>query len=215
MASHPTARLLLGTLACALLCFGAGCDELATNEEPEKKAETMPPARVDLPPVPSDLGVPKTPEKHPDGTLTVTGLLRNRPAYIEQEIQVKGFITSIYDCPHWEKNQPKKPRRPGRKPPKKKEEEEDAEAKMCERPHFYLVSKADEKPGDKSLLVVGIDPFIQGKIDEEEIKSGEEHTLTGTFIEIAEGFTAADKGLLKLTAIKGFDPAEEEEEEKK
>ena len=206
--SQPVRWLLL---AGALLLLGSSaCDEAATTDAPEKKASTLPPARIDLPSVPADLGVPKTPEKHGDGSLTVEGLLRNRPKYLNQEIQVKGHITAIYDCPHWEKNQPKNPRK--KKVRKiKMEAEEDIAAKMCERPHFYLVSKADEKPGEKSLLVVGLPQFIQDKIDEEEIKSGEEHTLSGTFGELAEGFTAAEKGLLRLASVKGFEPEPEED----
>ena len=205
--SSPNILRLLSLLlaAAAGLIFLTGCQEEADKEKTPK--DTRPPANVNLPAIPPDLGVQKTPDKHADGSLTVTGLLRNRPKYLTKEITVKGHITSVYDCPHWEKNQPKR-RRP-KKGKTKKDQDPNAEAKMCQRPHFYIADKADAK--DKLLLVVRVSPFLQEKFDEEAIKTGELHVLTGTFIEIAEGFTAADQGLLELTGIKGFEPEVEEE----
>lgn len=212
----PTGRRVLALALLALLALGAtACDQVQAlinppPQEAPKPEDNLPPAKVDLPPVPQDLGKHSTPEKHADGALTVAGLLRNRPKYLDKKVTVKGHITWIYDCPY--DDEPAKGKRPPRRPKKKKKDPE-AEPKMCDRPHMLIADKADEK--ERTMMVVGLTPELEEFIKNKEIDVGQEHTIDGVFLEEAEGFTAADYGLVQVTVIKGFEPKPPEEEDPK
>ncbi len=187
------------TVAAVFLSFAfLACDDA---EDTKKKPEdNLPPAKVDLPPIPADLGQSSTPEKLADGSLTVRGVFRQRMALLDKPITVTGFVDWIYNCPHWEDRKKKRRRR---KKKKKGEEEE----KLCERPHFYITDKPDAKPDEEDkLLVVGLGEYIHEELFQEgKIKLKVKHTFTGNFADLGDGFAAPDKGLLILTKIKGME----------
>ena len=172
----------------------AACDEPA-EQEPKVN---VPAANVDLPEVPADLGESAIPVRHPDGSLSVDGLKRNRHAYLEKEVSVKGQIVWIYECPY---ERPKKKKR-GRKPK--------ADAPVtprCQRAHLYIADTAGE--GQVRLLVVGLPNYLQEHFDNGEIKVGGTYTMTGTYADIGAGFANPEEGLLHLGKIAGFEPPPE------
>lgn len=196
---NNTTPLLLALLATALLCVG--CEEPKPAEGDDQPAG--PPARVDLPAIPDDLGKSAIPERHADGALTVDGVKRNRIGWLEKEVTVRGEIAWIYKCPY-EKPDKKKRR------PKKKPDEEAEEGPRCQRAHFYITDKGGDPK--QRLLIVGLSTALEESFEKGDLKLGDEHTMTGTFLEVGNGFVASDEGLVVLGTIKGFEPEEEEGE---
>jgi hypothetical protein len=197
-----TTRPTVLALVLVATVFGlAACDE---TESKDPKASNLPPANVDLPAIPSDLGENAIPERHPDGALTVDGIKRSRLSWLDKEVTVKGKIAWVYKCPY-EKDDKKK------RPKKRKPDEEAAEddGPRCQRAHFYIVDTAGD--ADVRLLIVGLSPELEESFEKGDIKLGDEHTMTGTFLEIGNGFVASDEGLVVLGTIKGFEPPPEEE----
>jgi hypothetical protein len=176
---------------CALLVFSLACEE--GKQDASKSEEVNPIVPVDLPSVPADLGQSKIPEKYADGSLTIDGLRRNRRAHLGKDILIKGTIAWIYECPYADEY--KKRRR-------KKKKDDTKDENLCQRDHFYI---SDGPREEERLLVVGVSPFLKGIIEKKELKVGEEHIFNGRYTDIADGFAAADKGLLKLGEIKGFE----------
>ncbi len=142
------ARLLL------LLVLAFGSALVACEEPPPPEPKVDPPlVAVNLPAIPSDLGQSAIPEKLPDGSLTIDGLLRKRLAVLDKPVQVSGFITWVYDCPH--KLDDKERARRRRKKRKKKKGDEEKEVLMCERTHFAIADTMNAKE-DKRMLDVGV-----------------------------------------------------------
>lgn len=191
--------VLVLTAAVFLL---AGCDEPGSAEG-DDGASQLPPAHVDLPAIPADLGENAIPERYPDGALTVDGIKRNRHSWLDKKVTVKGQIAWIYKCPY-EKDD-KKVRRPRKKPA---EDAEEDDGPRCQRAHFYIIDKTGDP--EVRLLIVGLTDALEESVEKGDIKVGDEHTMTGTFLEIGNGFVASDDGLIVLETIKGFEPPEEE-----
>ncbi len=188
-------------LVLVAVLFGlTACDE-SKPAGPEGDSK-LPPANIDLPAIPSDLGDNAIPERHVDGSLTIDGLKRNRLSWLDKEVTVKGQIAWVYKCPYEKDDKKKKPRK--RKP----EEEAEEEGPRCQRAHFYIIDKNGE--ADLRLLVVGLTDELEESFEKGDLKVGDEHTMTGTFLEIGNGFVASDEGLVVLGTIKGFEPEEEE-----
>jgi hypothetical protein len=183
-------------VAAALLFLG-GCDD-GSNEQDGQKVPDLPPAEINLPAVPADLGQSKYLLRHPDGSLTVHGIKRDRLAWLEKEVTVKAQIVWVYDCPYDDKK-PKTRRR-------KKDSEEVDEGPRCQRAHFY-VGDREGQPKER-LLVVGLTSELEESFEKEDLKVGDEHTIKGSFVEIGDGFVASDEGLLMLGTIAGYEPKE-------
>ena len=194
----PESPLWCAALALALTVTLGGCDE-DPGPDAQPKEDIKPLVPVDLPAVPDDLGKSEIPEKYADGSLTIDGILRNRRVYLDQDVLVKGIIVWIYECPYADEYKKR------RRQPKKSEDEEE---NLCQRDHFYI---ADKARSDDRLLVVGLSPFLKEALEKDKIKIGEQHVFNGRFTEIADGFAAADEGLLQLGEVKGFEEPEEEQ----
>lgn len=194
-----TALLAVGL--CAMVSL-AGCGP-SEEEEAKAKAEIVPLAPVDLPPVPGDLGVVEVPDSHADGSLTVDGLRRNRLQHLDQPVSIKGFLVWNYVCPYAEE------KKNNRRRPKRKDDAEKKDENLCQRAHFYV---ADKPRSDERLLVVGLGGHVVTLLEEEKIKVGELYTFKGSYVDIADGFAAPEEGLLNLDVIVGFEPEEDEEE---
>ncbi len=164
-------RLLFCSILCILLI---GCDRPASNVEVEtsKPGPNAPAPTVDLPPPPTkeDFIIE---ERHGDGTFRVQGLIEYKDKHLEEEVVVKGVVTSIS---------------PVCDPGKAKEE-----GTKCPEPH--LVIRDDEAGAQKDLLVVGYpDDFIKRA----KLKEGEVYDFKGTYQMMGRGFTASENGLLIL-----------------
>lgn len=209
--AHPGFRVLrslsiLGAAALVALTF-VGCDGDAPKEDAD--VANLPPARVDLPAVPADLGQSSIPEKHPDGSLTIDGLRRQRQKNLDQEVTVKGKVSFVYRCEFWVDKDKKKPVRRRRR----KGEEEEGPPKMCERHHFVMVD-VKGKP-DNGLLVVGLDDHYQAKVEDALLNDGDILTVTGKYTDIGDGFVETERGLINVREIAELKPTEEELEKKK
>jgi hypothetical protein len=171
-----------------------GCEPEAEVKEPEKE---LPPAVVDLPEIPADLGVSKVPERHPDGSYTIDGIRRNRKKHLDNKVLVKGTVVWIYKCAYLEE---KKKLRPGQKQAKR---DPDEPAPTCQPPHIQI---ADDPASDKNrMMVVKLDDFLEEQIDEGVLKIGDEHTFEGTYADIGLSFAAVEEGLVILDKIVGME----------
>lgn len=185
-------RNVAALLCTAVLGFGAGCQSNssgATMAEPE--ATALPPIKVDLPPPPS-FAASDVPMKYPDGVNTIHGLRHNKklvcdktqpgqpaPAdcLLNKDVQVRGFLLEVYQCPKCPKGQT---------------------CKLCDQPHFFLGDKADTKK-EKSLMVVD---YLMPKETPPALTVGKQYDVKGTFsINSPSGFGASD-GLLVFSEMK-------------
>jgi len=130
---------------------------------------TLPPATVNLPPVP-DLSGPATPLRNPDGSHTVWGL-RSRPAdWVGKEVVVLARVVERYACPD---------------PP--------PEGQKCQAPHFWLADNPDGRPA--RMMVVGYDPEEEETPEPEVDKV---IRLQATFDKRNEQGFVASEGLLRM-----------------
>jgi hypothetical protein len=83
---------------CAYLCgtllgLGPGCDEKEKHPVSPRSS-----TRVQLPDTP-DLTRPPRPLQHPDGVLTVEGVLRQRDQWLGKPVKVRGSVAELRVCP--------------------------------------------------------------------------------------------------------------------
>jgi hypothetical protein len=126
--------------------------------------------KVDLPPQPS-WASSNIPEKHPDGKWSVRGLRRKMKATIGQEVEVKGVIVDVYQCPPEQAKCPK-----------------GKVCKPCDQPHYYLGDTKETKK-ERALVIcnypVKPKPPVLPPV-------GTEVVVGGTFTREAGGFAASD-----------------------
>jgi len=138
-----------------------------------RSQQELPPIKVDLPPQPS-WAQSNIPEKYPDGKWSVRGLRKKLKANLNQEVDVKGIIVDIYQCPPEQVKCPK-----GRV------------CKPCDQPHYFIGDSKDTKK-ERALVVcnypVKPKPPVLPAV-------GTEVVVSGTFTREAGGFAASD-GLL-------------------
>jgi hypothetical protein len=137
--------------------------------------EQMPNMKVDLPPSP-EFKPTTTPEKYPDGKWSVHGVRKQAKTTMGQEVEVKGYILEIYECP------PERAKCTSKKykgPP----------CKACDQPHYYLSDKKEGGKKDKAMLVANYP--IKPKPPKMP-PAGTEVVVTGTFTREAGGFASSD-----------------------
>ena len=203
---RSTSTLIVIATSAALGLTILACEGEESADKPD--ASNLPPANVNLPPVPADLGVSRIPETHPDGSLTIDGLRRNRQAHLDKEVKVKGKVEFVYRCEHWEDKNKRRRRR------RRRGAEDDAPPKMCNRHHFTIIDEADK---DKDpLLIVNLSlPHYQEKIEEGELKEGMTLTISGTYTDLGDGFVETERGLIMMREIDELKPTEEDEKKKR
>ena len=134
------------------------------------RSQELPPIKVDLPPQPS-WAASNIPEKYPDGKWSVRGLRKKLKANLNQDVEVKGFIVDVYQCPPDQAKCPK-----------------GKVCKPCDQPHYYVGDAKDTKK-ERALVVcnypVKPKPPVLPAV-------GTEVVVSGTFTREAGGFAASD-----------------------
>jgi len=132
--------------------------------------QELPPIKVDLPPPPS-WAQSTIPEKYPDGKWSVRGLRKKLKANLNQDVEVKGFIVDVYQCPPEQAKCPK-----------------GKVCKPCDVPHFFVADTKETKK-ERGMVVcnypVKPKPPVLPPV-------GTEVIVSGTFVREAGGFAASD-----------------------
>jgi hypothetical protein len=173
------------------------------------QGQAQPDVKVNLPASP-DFNQQHAPEKYPSGELSVYGLRHSMSKYLDKDVQVKGYLLEVYECPAdirkcnddlaaKSKRQKKAPPKPGALPgkPGAAAEGEEAKCRPCDQPHFFVADTATTKK-ERALLVADypVKDWDSGKPKPLTLKAGEQVTVTGTFaINSITGF-AASNGLI-------------------
>jgi hypothetical protein len=194
------------------LLLAAGCDQggLKGAEAEVKKTNIQ----LDLPPVPEF----EAPSAHPDGTHAVSELLLKGRKLFGNKLEVKGYVTWIYDCLSHK-------RKPGQtdKQAKKMIEEDPS---LCDRPHFIMGDEPDT-PNEKGIWVVEVPREMRKDelklMNDDEIaalppvpvfKIGDEVVVTGTWdVKSPKGF-ARSVGLVVYESMKNLTTPMEEPDKK-
>ena len=183
-ANQPTrvASIIVLMLAVAL----AACSESGDNKKEEKQADpNLPPAQVDLPSPPPESAF-DIPEKNPDGTLRVQGVIQYQAKHLGNNVRIKGVLVDIRgDC------DPAKAKKKG---------------EPCPEPHFII---KDEKGAEKELAVVGFDREF---FERAEVEADQTHTFEGSYKKVAQGFANSESGLLLLDKLDDINVLEEKTE---
>ena len=174
----------LALLLCTtfLACGLSGCESQDTDkiEKHEKKTARAP---VDLPPKPNLDSILNAPRQHPDGALTVTGLILDKNQYFGTNVMVRGVVREVSeDCPF--KTDPKeKENRP--KPGEYR--------RMCK---VVSVTLADSSIAPKELLIINYPPYLHP-----HLKPGTEMLVKGNYDIEAGGFVRPRDGLLLVEEV--------------
>lgn len=182
----PLARRFAALLLAApvALVF-VGCEQPDPQEEERQARIAELRAQVDLPAVPP-LERLQMPERMPDGTWSVAGLMMNRAELMDSDVEVTALLREVYECDRPEGS-----------------ESRDG----CIRPHFFV---ADTLRTPQRLLAVGYDERY-----EEQLSEGERYTLVGRYTRTHTGHVSTEDGLIVVQEIRGENilPFEDEEEE--
>lgn len=159
-----------------LILLLGGCDSAG----PEQPLDEFPPdpdlpsAVVDLPPPPPGSAF-EIRERNDDGSLRVEGIMSNRDRYLNESVQIRGFVQEIHgDC------DPTRARQRGER---------------CEEPSFFIVDHLDE---DRRLRVVG---FTNDFRRSAGVSQGSEHLFSGRYQQMGARFVSTEDGLLVLSAV--------------
>ena len=173
----------------------------------------LPPIKVDLPP-PPNFNVQNAPEKYPTGEMSIYGVRKHMSQYLDKDIQIKGFLLQIYECPAEQRkcndDLAAKAKKEAKSAAKKDKDKSGAPAKgaaapaaapaaaggcrPCDQPHFFLGDTPTTKL-DHGLLVADypIKDWNTGKPKALVAKAGDQFVVTGTFaINSITGFAASD-----------------------
>jgi hypothetical protein len=172
-------RPWLHLLVTGLIALSIGCEE--KTEMPTDEIEedpNLPPAIVDLPPAPPASAF-VIPEKNPDGSVRVEGLIGHQHKYLNQPVEVAGHIAYLSaECD----------------PAKAKKTDTE-----CPEPHLVIKDDAD---GVKQLMVVG---YKQELVKRAKLNPGEKRRFKGTYQKVAQGFVASEDGLLLIDQVDDID----------
>lgn len=177
------------------------------------QGQAAPDVKVNLPAAPS-FNQEHAPEKYPSGELSVYGLRHSMTKYLDKDVQVKGYLLELYECPaeirkcnddlaSKSKRQKKAPPKPGALPGKpgaaaaEAGDGGDGKCRPCDQPHLFIADSPNTKR-ERALLVADypVKDWDSGKPKPLTIKAGEQVTVTGTFaINSITGF-AASNGLI-------------------
>ncbi|HVZ74477.1 MAG TPA: hypothetical protein VHJ20_18980 [Polyangia bacterium] len=172
-----------------------------------QQSNALPPIKVELPPSPN-FNVQTAPEKYPTGELSIYGVRKHMSQYLDKDVQIKGYLLQIYECPAEQrkcndelaaktKKEKMKERKSGAPPKAPAAEAADAMKNgchPCDQPHFFLGDTATTKV-DHGLLVADypIKDWNTGKPKPLVAKVGDQFVVTGTFaINSITGFAASD-----------------------
>lgn len=201
---YHASRLIACVAVLALLTISTqiGCK---TDDSDQADAESnLPKPDVDLPPVPN-INVDR-PVLHPDGTLTVWGVLQGLEEYLNQWVTVRGYVKHVYVCD----NREAQIARDNLIRRGELDETDEATAAILERcnyPHLYI---ADHLSSERELLVTGYGPDLEARLI-----AGQQYTFGGRFVEETRGFRHAGQGLIYSTSVTGgnLDATEDEEDQ--
>lgn len=183
----PGLALVLG------LSIPPACQQEIPRPAPSERSDVV----ASLPPAPN-LAVKPYAKVHPDGVLTVEGLMRNRDAFLGKTLKVRGVVTKLVKCP-----EPP----PAPEPPDAGPTEGDVVAppprppRLCDPPpQLYLVDR--ERASQRELLVYG---SMWSRLP--EYTEGAEIDVEGTFdILSKDGVFLRQAGLLVLEDVPPPEP---------
>jgi hypothetical protein len=179
----------LALIGCSALATGCGEDPLK-GPKPEIAATTV---KLDLPEVPAfDI-----PGAHPDGTHSVREMRLKSAKLLNTDVQIKGFVTWIYDCVAEEQG-PDDTAETVRK-------RIEADPTLCDRPHFFLGDTPDTT-GERSVWVVDVPRKLRA--DEMRIMSREERASLPKVPEIKVGDEVIVTGTWNRESPSGFSNSE-------
>lgn len=171
------------------------------------QGNALPPIKVDLPP-PPNFNVQNAPEKYPSGEMSIYGVRKHMSQYLDKDVQIKGYLLSIYECPAEQRKcndelaaKSKKESKAAKKGAAPAKVAAPAELKggcrPCDQPHFFLGDTATTKV-DHGLLVADypIKDWNTGKPKPLVAKPGDQFVVTGTFAINSIGGFAASDGLI-------------------
>lgn len=165
----------------------------------------LPPADVQLPPVPN-LDLVDVPPTYDDGSYSVSGLMLDRAEMRDQPLRLTAILQSVYRCEEPElgvegevaalaapaDDQDPFEVRPG-----------------CLRPHMYFV---DNLRGRQRILVTGYDAATY----EPQVHPGQRYVIHGVYRQQTRGFISTEDGLIVVDRIEGegivLEPETPEEE---
>jgi hypothetical protein len=193
------------------------------------QGQELAPIKVDLPPQPN-FNVTNAPETYPTGEMSVYGLRKHTNQNLDKDVQVKAYLTEIYECPPEQrkcndelaaknkKAAKAKAKLAGKAPRKGKGKAADVPApdapaaataacRPCDQPHFFMSDSPAGKK-ERALLVADypVKDWKTGKPKALTAKTGEQYVVTGTFAINSIGGFAASDGLIihkKLVDAKG------------
>ena len=169
------------------------------------QGQALPPIKVNLPATPN-FDAATGPVQHPTGELTVFGLRKQMSKFLDKDVQVKGHLLYLYECPpevrKCNEEADAKAKREKRKaakgaPPPTAAAPPEGGCRPCEQPHFFISDSPTGKM-ERALLVADypLKDWKTGRPKPLTVKQGEVLTVTGTFaINSMTGF-AASNGLL-------------------
>jgi hypothetical protein len=172
------------------------------------QGQALPPIKVNLPPTPN-FDAATAPVQLPTGEYSVYGLRKTMTKILDKDVQVKGYLLYLYECPaeirkcNEEQDAKKKKERrkaaaaPGGLPAKTETPPAEGGCRPCEQPHFFISDQPNGKI-ERAILVADypIKDWKSGKPKPLAVKQGEQYVVTGTFaINSITGF-AASNGLI-------------------
>ncbi len=160
-----------------------GCD--VEDEDEQRKHEAVKSrVPVELPAKPNLDQVLNAPRVHPDGTLTVMGLILDRNKYLGNPVQVRGIVRDASpDCPFLTDPAMKEYR------PKKGERR----PRTCKSVHVTI---ADGTLSPKALTLVAYHPYFHP-----HFKAGQEIVVKGNYDVQGAGFVQPRDGLVVVEEI--------------
>jgi hypothetical protein len=195
----------LALIGCSALAVGCGEDPL----KGPKREVVQATVKLDLPEVPAF----NIPSPHPDGTHSVREMRLKSSKLLNTEVQIKGFVTWIYDCVAELQG-------PGDTVDQVRKRIE-ADPTQCDKPHFFL-GDAPDTSAERSLWVVEVPRKLRADemrlLSRQEranlpkvpdMKVGDEVIVTGTWEKQSpDGFTNSD-GLLIYKDLQNLSGAAE------
>ncbi len=197
-------RLAVGfaLVTCVTACDPSALPWAAQADAGEDARANLPPADVQLPPVPN-LDLVDVPATYDDGSYSVSGLMLKRAEMRGMPTRVTGILHSIYACEEGERGiegEVAELADPGT------EQDEFEVRPGCLRPHMLFV---DNLRSRQRLLVTGYDASVY----EPQMTPGRRYVVHGTYDQQTRGFISTEDGLIVTTLIEGDDivmPVEEE-----
>jgi hypothetical protein len=181
------------------------------------QGQEVAPIKVNLPPSPS-FTPPNVPVQYPGGEFSVMGLRKMKDKYMDKDVQVKAYLTEIYECPpelrkcndelnEKTKQEKKKAMKKGGDALTQNVQVDRGGCRPCDQPHFFMADAPNTKR-ERALLIADypVKDWDTGDPRPLEAKLGQQYVVTGTFsINSITGF-AASNGLIihkKLQSLDG------------